>query len=155
MEHKEYDKEVPLDPKIEGIDVSSCQHNEAGLLILPDDVAKLAVLQICHDSGIAGSWGRHRTYELVARHLWWPDTNGGSGTWREDVAAYVAGCNRCQLARADRHSKTKRLVPMLTGIQPLEGIAMDFVEELPQSKGFNAILVVTDRFMKIQQYIPA
>ena len=32
---------------------------------------------------------------------------------------------------------------------------MDFVGELPESEGFNAILVVTDRFTKAQHYLPA
>ena len=32
---------------------------------------------------------------------------------------------------------------------------MDFVGELPESDGFNAILVVTDRFTKMQRYLPA
>ena len=32
---------------------------------------------------------------------------------------------------------------------------MDFVEELPESDGWNAILVITDRFTKMQRYIPA
>ena len=34
-------------------------------------------------------------------------------------------------------------------------IAMDFVAELLESEGFNAILVVTDQFTKVQHYIPA
>ena len=32
---------------------------------------------------------------------------------------------------------------------------MDFVGELPESEGFNVILVVTDRFIKVQDYLPA
>ena len=48
-----------------------------------------------------------------------------------------------------------KLVPMPTGERPFEEIAMDFVEELLESEGFNAILVVTDRFTKVQHYIPA
>ena len=32
---------------------------------------------------------------------------------------------------------------------------MDFVGELRESEGFNAILVVTDRFTKVQHYLPA
>jgi len=32
---------------------------------------------------------------------------------------------------------------------------MDFIGELPESEGFNTILVVTDRFTKVQYYIPA
>ena len=43
---------------------------------------------------------------------------------------------------------------MTTGERPCEEIAMDFVVELPDSEGFNAILVVTDRFTKVQHYLP-
>jgi len=32
---------------------------------------------------------------------------------------------------------------------------MDFIGELPESEGFNAILVVTDQFTKVQHYTPA
>ena len=44
---------------------------------------------------------------------------------------------------------------MPTGERPCEEIAMDFVGELPQSEGCNTILVVTDRFTKVQHYRPA
>ena len=44
---------------------------------------------------------------------------------------------------------------MPTGERPFEEIAMDFIRELPESEAFNAILVVTDRFTKVQHYIPA
>ena len=44
---------------------------------------------------------------------------------------------------------------MPTGERPCEAIAMDFVGELPESEVFNAILVVTDRFTKVQHYILA
>ena len=47
------------------------------------------------------------------------------------------------------------MVPMPTGERSFEKIAMDFVGELPESEGFNAILVVIDRFTKVQHYIPA
>ena len=44
---------------------------------------------------------------------------------------------------------------MPTGERPFEEIAMDFVAELLESEGFNAILVITDQFTKVQHYIPA
>ena len=44
---------------------------------------------------------------------------------------------------------------MPTGERPFKELVMDFVGELPESEGFNAILVVTDRFTKVQHYIPA
>ena len=60
----------------------------------------------------------------------------------------------CQKAKADRHAKSTKLSQMPTGSQPWQEIAMDFVGELPESEGYNAILVVTDRFTKAQRYIP-
>jgi len=53
------------------------------------------------------------------------------------------------------HSRQTKLVPMLTGKCLFEEIAMDFVAELPESEGFNAILVIIDRFTKVQHYILA
>ena len=44
---------------------------------------------------------------------------------------------------------------MVTGEHPFKEITIDFVKELPESEGFNAILVVTDRITKVQQYILA
>ena len=44
---------------------------------------------------------------------------------------------------------------MPTEERPIEEIARDFVGELPESEGCNAILVVTDRFTKVQYYLPA
>ena len=44
---------------------------------------------------------------------------------------------------------------MPTGERPFEEIAMDFMGELPESAGFNTILVDTDRFTTVQHYMPA
>ena len=131
-----------------GADISSWERNKEGLLIPPNEASKLEVLRVCHDSGIAGHWGRHRTQEVIFRNFWW-------AKWQEDIATYVASCQRGQLAKADRHSRAKKLLPMPTGVRPCEEIAMDFLGELPQSDGWNAILVLTDRFTKMQRYIPA
>ena len=60
------------------------------------------------------------------------------------MTRYVAGCVKCQKSKADRHSRQTKLVPMPTREHPFEEIAMDFVGELPESEGFNAIPVVTD-----------
>ena len=62
---------------------------------------------------------------------------------------------KCQKSKAEGHSRQTKLVPMPTGERPFKEIAMDFVRELPESEGFNAILVVIDRFAKVQLYIPA
>ena len=71
------------------------------------------------------------------------------------MARYVAECVKFQTSKADRHSRKTKLVPMPSRERPLEEIAIDFVGELLESESFNATLVVTDRFTKVQHYIPA
>ena len=109
---------------------------------------RLEVVRQHHDSQVAGHCGRYRTQELVSQNFRWD-------RWSEDVVNNVAGSIKCQKSKADRQSGQRKLVPMPTGERPFEEIAMDFVGELSESKGFNAILVVRDRFTKVQHYLPA
>ena len=74
--------------------------------------------------------------------------------WQEDVANYVAGWIKCRKAKANKHSRQTKLVPVSTGECPFEEIAMDLVGELPESEGFNIILVITDWFTKVQHCMP-
>ena len=71
------------------------------------------------------------------------------------MAKYLAGCVKCQKSKAGRHSRQTKLVPMPTGEHHFEEIAMNFVGELPESEGFNTIMVIMDRFAKVQKYILA
>ena len=135
------------DIQLDGIDCAGWERDSFGLLKVPE-VYKQEVLRQCYDSKVVGHWGRHRTQELVSRDFVWPG-------WREDVARYIASCQKCQKSKSDRHARQTKLTPMPTGTWPFEEIAMDFVGELPESEGYNAILVITDRFTKTQRYIPA
>ena len=58
------------------------------------------------------------------------------------------------MAKSDRHSKKTKLVLIPTGERLWEEIAIDFMGELPDSDCYNAILVITDYFTKMQLYIP-
>ena len=140
------EQEDAKDVELEGIEVAKWEKKNRLCVVLPE--RRLAMLHQHHDSQVAGHWGRHRTQELVSRNFIWDK-------WAEDVARYVAGCVKCQKSKADSHSRQTKLVPMPTGERPFEEIAVDFVGELPQSEVFNAILVVTDRFTKVQHYIAA
>ena len=72
----------------------------------------------------------------------------------KDVAKYVIGCSCYQKAKTNRYLKKNKLVPIPIGERPWEEIVMDFVRELLESDGYNAILVIRDCFIKIQYYIP-
>ena len=134
------------DVDLGGIDVATWEKRKGLSVVLQEH--RLEVLRQHHDRQVAGHWGRHQTQELVSGNFIWDKC-------LEDVARYAAGCTKCQKSTADRHSRQTKLVPMPTGQHPFEEIAMDCVGELPESEAFNAILVVTDRFTKVQYHIPA
>ena len=133
-----------LDVHIEGINCLSWERSPNALLIVPQQY-RPEILRQCHDSKVAG---RQRMQELVSLDFVWEG-------WREEVTQYVALCQKCQRSKFDHYVCQTKLVPMPTGSRPWEEIAIDFIGELPESEGFNAILVITDRFTKMQRYIPA
>ena len=147
MELVGHENENIEDVEFEGIDCVNWDKDEAGLLKVPENYIN-DILRQCYDSKIAGHWGRARIQELVSRNFTWHN-------WRKDVIHYVATCKACQMNKADRHAKQTKTIPMSIRNRPFEEIAMDFVGELPESEGFNAILVITDRSTKVQHYIPA
>src|SRR5258705_8847867 len=126
------DVEPIEDIDIEGIDCAQWKKDSAGLLVVPNEHIN-NILRQCHDSKAAGHWGRTKTQELVSRNFTWDN-------WKRDVMNYVATCKKCQKGKSDRHSRQTKTIPMPTGNHPFEEIAMDFVRELPESEGYNAIL---------------
>lgn len=73
---------------------------------------------------------------------------------QQDVEEFVKQCNVCQQAKHE-HCKLPGLLcpfPILAGAW--QDVTMDFIERLPKSKGYNAILVVNDRFTKYANFLP-
>jgi len=73
--------------------------------------------------------------------------------WKE-VDQYVLNCHNCQRSRSSRHSMFSVLWQLSVPEKPLEDIAMDFVVELLQCKGFDVIWVVVDGLSMIQHFVP-
>src|SRR4051812_25951141 len=78
---------------------------------------------------------------------WWP-------TLLYDVKSYVKGCESCQKNKINQQRKHAPLHPHATPSQPWEEITVDMIGPLPTSRGYNAILVVTDRLFKMAHMIP-
>ena len=90
------------------------------------------------------SWGHpgiHKTTELITWNYWWPGL-------QKDVQKYIQGCRTCQTVKPDRQAKSAPLHPNEIPERPWQTISMDMMGPLPESKGFNTILVVVDRFTK-------
>ena len=116
-------------------------------LYVPDGPMRLQVLQHCHDMPMAGHFGVHKTLELVTRNYWWPQLR----TFIED---YVRSCDVCCRSKIPRHQPYGLLHPLPTPTGPWKSISLDFITDLPLSKGYDAILTVVDRFTKMAHFLP-
>jgi transposase InsO family protein len=105
-----------------------------------DDTLRQDIVKSCHENIATGHPGRWKTYELVSREFWWP----GMSTFVRD---YVDGCAKCQSTKV----RPKTHVPLQPNQVPTDIwgiITMDFITDLPLSKGFDSLFVVVDRLSK-------
>ena len=119
-----------------------------GRIYVPDlkDLC-LRVLRYKHDHPLSGHFGQNRTLELIRREYTWP----GLQTFVKD---YVWSCTACARAKTPRHRPYGLLKQLPVPERPWNSISMDFIEKLPASTGFTAILVVVDRLSKQAIFIP-
>src|SRR6266436_9741839 len=70
------------------------------------------------------------------------------------VASYMAGCNACNCCKSFLMQKVGKLTPNWIPTHCWEVISVDTIRELPESKGYNTILVVVDRLSKHIHAVP-
>ena len=71
------------------------------------------------------------------------------------IREYVQTCDVCQKVKHHKHAPYGYLQPLPISSEPFETITMDFISELPDSKGFDAILVVIDKLTKYAHFFLA
>src|SRR5258708_4085228 len=71
------------------------------------------------------------------------------------VKDYVASCATCACAKSPRHKPYGKLKQLLIPSRLWSSILMDFIEQLPDSEGFSAILVMVDCLTKQAIFIPS
>jgi len=119
-----------------------------GRMYIPEaDDLCLCVLRYKHDHPLSGHFGQNCTLELIRRKYIWP----GICTYVKD---YVKSCTACARAKTPHHQPYGMLKQLPVPDQPWNSILMDFIEQLPSSSGFTAILVVIDRLSKQAIFIP-
>src|ERR1700731_4735553 len=100
-----------------------------------------AVLNHEHTIPTAGHPGVRKMKSALLKSYWWPDIE-------EDAERYVSGCETCQRIKPDRMKCAAPLYPHSIPEGPWMTISWDIVGPLPQSHGFDSILVIVDKFMK-------
>ncbi len=88
-----------------------------------------------------------KTLELISRDYWWPQIG-------RHVGSFTRTCEECLRNKVIR----RRPIGELNPIRPPEGqwerVSVDFIVELPDSHGFDAIMVVVDSVTKLPHFIP-
>ena len=122
--------------------------NHRGLITINDRVlipnvadVRLKILRSRHDSALAGHPGVAKTLELISRNYLWKGL-------KRDVEIYVAGCAVCQRTKLNTQGEHGHLRTLEVPERPWQHITMDFIEKLPESNGYDSILVVVDRLTK-------
>lgn len=121
------------------------RHNQ--VWIGHNSALRTRMLSSFHDSAIGGHSGTLATYHRIKKFFYWKGL-------KQDVVDYIQQCTTCQQAKIETSHPTGLLQPLPTPTTVWHDIAMDFIEGLPSSDGFNTILVVVDRFSKMAHFIP-
>jgi len=106
------------------------------------------VLKEIHD-GITGTAhaGYDKTYKRVAQIFYWPKMTS-------EIKKFVYSCPVCQLTKHKRHAPFGILQPIPIPNKPFEVVTMDFITDLPESNGYNAIYVLICKLTKYAFFIP-
>lgn len=121
-------------------------------LYVPDDSALRAQLMRVHyDDELASHFGRDKTEALLRRKYYWPEL-------AKDVATYVKTCQMCQVMKPRRHRPYGEGQALPMPSCAWQEMTMDFITDLPPSKWHDkvvdAILVIVDRYTKMNIYVP-
>ncbi|MBW0570037.1 hypothetical protein O181_109752 [Austropuccinia psidii MF-1] len=108
-----------------------------------------SILHECHECTYPGHLSEDRKLDEGNNCAWWP-------SWRKGLIEY---CHTCHGFQNTSRSTGKKFGPMIH-IQeeklPSEVVDMDWVTALPPSgdKGYNACLVIVDRYRKPPIFLP-
>jgi len=84
--------------------------------------------------------------ELIVRNYWWPGVT-------KEVGRYIDGCDMYQRYKNQSEVPAGKLMPNAIPEKPWSHILADFITKLPLAQGYDAILVVCDRFSKMAHFI--
>lgn len=118
-----------------------------GRLVIPNtSILVQSLLHEYHDTPMGGHSRDLKTYQRLASEWYWLGM-------RKAVTKYVQSCLVCQQQKSSALSPAGLLQPLPIPAQIWEDIAMDFIEGLPKSSGWDTVLVVVDRLSKYGHFV--
>ncbi|MBW0471598.1 hypothetical protein O181_011313 [Austropuccinia psidii MF-1] len=117
-------------------------------VVVPNDpTIQLSILQNHHDSPFAGHPGQEMTLKIVKRDFHWSGMT-------QFIKDYVSSCKQCSRNKNIYHKKFGLLKPLPIPNSPWIHFSMDFITQSPLSNSFDSILVIVDRFSKMEVFVP-
>jgi len=132
--------------KVAGWDCNNGLWKFHGKIYVPENLRR-DVFNSHHSSPVAGHPGIKGMIEAIGRTYYWPSL-------RQDVEQRVRFCDSCQHVKPATGKPPGKLQPNEIPSYPWEIVSRDFITGLPESQGYNAILVVVDHFSKMVILIP-
>jgi transposase InsO family protein len=112
-------------------------YTKSGRLCVPNCRAtRELLLQEHHDR--ENHFGRYKTREKLARLYFWPNLAG-------TVDDYIRSCSQCVRNKSSTQSPAGLLHTLPIPSDRFSDISMDFVGPLHKSRGYDTLLVITDR----------
>ncbi|KNZ76715.1 Superoxide dismutase [Cu-Zn] [Termitomyces sp. J132] len=82
--------------------------------------------------------------ELVLQNYWWPQMS-----WY--IGSYTSTCNLCLWTKPQHCLLYRQLHPLPASVEQWSMASMDFIIELPNTHGYDVIMVVVDRGFHVDQ----
>jgi hypothetical protein len=109
---------------------------------------KTSIIKQHHNPPYIGHPGIHATMSLLKRLGYeWPKMI-------DKICAYIKKCAPCQQSKHNNRKEAGELRPTEILDRPWQHITIDLITDLPKSKGYNSILVIVNKFLKMVRYIP-
>ncbi len=105
------------------------------------------VIQQVHDLPSSGHPGLTVCIQLLSNKFWW-------STLSTDIIVFIKNCVTCNTSKSSKQMPAGLLQPLPIPQGPWSHIAIDFITDLPNSKGNTTILTIIDRFSKSCHLIP-
>ncbi|MBW0584112.1 hypothetical protein O181_123827, partial [Austropuccinia psidii MF-1] len=117
-------------------------------MVVPNDpTIQLSILQKRHDSPLAGHPAQEQTLKLVKRDFHW-------SSMTQLIKDYVSSCQQCSRNKNIHHKKFGLFKPLPLPNGPWICLSMGFITQVPLSNLLDSILVIVDRFSKMEVFIP-
>ena len=117
-------------------------------LVVPDEsLARTRLIAEAHNQVSTAHPGKNKTRELLRTRYFWKGMT-------QDIDQYIRNCHDCRRAHVPRDKTPGLLKPLPIPDRPWQHISMDFHEVPKDSKGYDMVLVIVDRFAKRPFSIP-